>query len=123
MDIKEIAKKQNTYGIKGQFSWSEDHFGIDNKLFSNSHSKTYRLQPKDIVNCDGSVGLAVRCLAKNDYLEELIKTPHHFSITVKITELISNKNRAGVDLYSEMMKINNYMEIETHLDNGLDALI
>lgn len=123
LDIKKIAQKQNTYGIKNQFSWSEDHFGIDNKLFSNSHSKTYRLQPKDIVNCDGSLALAVRCLAKNDYIEELLKTSHHFSITVKITELVSNKNNAGVDLYSEMMKINNYLEIETDIDTNLEASI
>ncbi|MEZ0181898.1 S8 family peptidase [Flavobacterium oncorhynchi] len=123
IDIKNIAKKQDSYGIKNGFSWSEDHFGIDNKLFSNSHSKSYRFQPNDIVNCDGSVALAVRCLAKNQYNEELSKRSHEFSITIKITELLSNQNSAGVNLYSEMLKINNYLEIEAVNDADLDALL
>ncbi|WP_316633058.1 S8 family peptidase [uncultured Flavobacterium sp.] len=121
IEIKDIAKKQDSYGIKNVFSWSEDHFGIDNKLFSNSHSKSYRFQPNDIINCDGSVALAVRCLAKNEYIEGLSKHPHEFSITVKVTEILSNQNSAGINLYSEMMKINNYLEIEA--DTDLDALV
>jgi len=121
VEIKDVAKKQDSYGIKNGFSWSEDHFGIDNKLFSNSQSKSYRFQPNDIINSDGSVALAVRCLAKNEYSEELSKTPHAFSIAIKITEIVSNQNRAGVDLYSEMMKINNYLAIEAVNDADLEA--
>lgn len=123
IDIKEIAKKQENYGIKNQFSWSEDHFGIDNRLFSNAQKKTYRLQPKDLISCDGSIALAVRCLAKNEFKDDLIKNKHSFSITIRITELISNENNSGIDLYSEMMEINNFLDIsdEIELDTNLEA--
>lgn len=123
LDIKEIAKKQENYGIKNQFSWSEDHFGIDNRLFSNAQKKSYRLQPKDIISSSGSIALAVRCLAKNEYLEDLIKKNHQFSITVRVTELISNENSLGIDLYSEMMEINNYLHItnEINIETDLEA--
>ncbi|EQB90589.1 S8 family peptidase [Elizabethkingia anophelis] len=120
LDIKSISATKDVYGIKGNIGWSEDHFGIDNKLFSNAQKMSYRLQPNDIVSCDGSVAIAVRCLAKNDFLHRLKQGEHNFSIVVRISEIITNANEPGINLFTEMMKINNYVNISNDVEGGLD---
>lgn len=109
---------QDDYGIKKTISWSEDHFGIDNRLFSNSQFMTYRLQPTDFVKINDKLALSVRCLAKNQYLSELSKINHSFSIVCKISELISNDGVS--DLYSEMLEVNDFLEIDNNLDLDID---
>ena len=80
---------------------------------------SYRIQPNDFENLDGSLGLALRCLSKNDYVTELSKFPHEFSIVIKITEILTNQGTEN--LYSEMLEINSYIEIVNNLDSELDA--
>lgn len=101
------------YGIKN-FPWSEDHFSIDNRQFSNSQFMQYRLQPYDYNLINDSLALSVRCLVKNDYIKQYEKLNNPFSIVIKITEIISIDGDSN--LYSEMLKINNHVEI----DNGID---
>ncbi|MGJ1320751.1 S8 family peptidase [Sphingobacterium spiritivorum] len=120
LDIASIGATKDVYGIKNSIGWSEDHFGIDNKLFSNAQKMTYRLQPNDIVSCDGSVAIAVRCLAKNDFLHRLKQGEHNFSIVVRVSEIITNTNEPGINLFTEMMKINNYVDISNDVEGGLD---
>ena len=120
--IEEIADtNQSSHGIKSSFSWSEDHFGIDNKVFSNAQKKSYRMQPADLINADGSVAIAVRCLAKNSFTEQLRNQPHHFSLMVNITEIIANENATGINLFNEMLQINNYINIENNIGLDLEA--
>lgn len=123
-EIKNIAKRQKDYGIKKGFSWSEDHFGVDNKLFSNAQKKTYTLQSDDIINNNGSIAIAVKCLAKNEYSKELSKSEHTFSMVIRITEIVKNTNIPNINLYSEMLKINNYSNLsiiaETHGEQDLE---
>ena len=108
IDMNTISDgKQEDYGIKGSFSWSEDHFGLENRLFSNSQSMTRNLQPTDIVNVDGTVILGVRCLVKTEIPElpsYAVDIQHPFSVVVKITELPESK--ASNQLYSEMIACN-----------------
>ncbi|MDR6527212.1 S8 family peptidase [Chryseobacterium rhizosphaerae] len=117
--IQGVAGKKIDYGIKNSFSWSEDHFGIDNRIFSNAQKKSFTLQPHDIVNVDGSVALAIRCLAKTDFKTTLSEVNHPFSVAIRITELISNENEPQQNLYAEMMRINAYLDIENDLDAGI----
>ena len=101
------------YGIKN-FPWSEDHFSIDNRQFSNSQFMQYRLQPYDYNLINDSLALSVRCLVKNAYTKQYERLDNPFSIVIKITEIISIDGNSN--LYSEMLKINNHVEI----DNGID---
>lgn len=120
LDIQSIGTTKDIYGIKNGFGWSEDHFGIDNRLFSNTQKMLYRLQPTDLNNCEGSVAIAVRCLAKNDFLNSLMNTEHRFSLVVCISEIIVNKNQPGIHFFNEMMKINNYVDIVNNVEGDLD---
>jgi Subtilase family len=106
------------YGIKN-FKWSEDHFSIDNLLFSNSQKMQYRLQPEDYNSIENNVAITIRCLAKNEYVSELSKKAHKFSLVLRVTEIVKNENE--YNLYNEMMEINNYIDIDGGLN--LDNLI
>lgn len=111
--------KQDTYSIKQTISWSEDHFGIDNRLLSNAQSMSYRLQPFDYDLLNNSVAITLRSLAKNEFKEKLEKKAHQFSLAIRITEIIKNENENN--LYNEMLAINNYIEIQS--DIALDNII
>ncbi len=122
VDIKDVAKKKQDYALKSNhFPWSEDHFGIDNRLFSNTQRKTFRLQPNDINVAGGSVALAIRCLAKHEFESSLSKQEHSFSIVVRVTEIMKNENESGLTLYSEMLKLNNFASLSSQLSLNIDA--
>lgn len=122
LSIQDIATKNaiETVAKKG-FSWSEDHFGKENILFSNAQSKEYKLQPKDIISLKGEMSIAVRCLSK-DNIDATLKhyidsNRHKFSLVIRITEELNNET--GNNLYNEMDAINNLVvinEIETDLE-------
>ncbi|WP_010182985.1 S8 family peptidase [Aquimarina agarilytica] len=118
--------KSNDYSIKSGFSWSEDHFGKENRSFSNIQDKEYKLQPNDIDKLNGSLALAIRCLSKDDIdegLSDLLKkNSHAFSLVLTITEEI--KNETENSLYSEMLEINtldiisdNLLESDLNIEN------
>jgi len=113
-DIKTVAEKDQTeYGIKPGFSWSEDHHGIENRIFSNSQNKSYTLQTNDLNIIDDSIALGVRCLAKDEipasHTAHLKGQKHNFSIVLRLTELPENK--ASNQLYSEMIACNDILTI------------
>jgi len=110
---------QSDYSIKNNITWSEDHFGIDNRLFSNSQFMSYRLQPADFERIDDSIAIAIRCLSKNDYTKQYSKKSNNFSLIIKITEILLNESDGN--LYNEMLEINNYIDISNSLDLELEA--
>ena len=119
-DVKVFeTANQSEYSIKNGITWSEDHFGIDNRQFSNSQFVSYRIQPTDFSKLDDMISIAVRCLSKNEYAKKLSKQSHQFSIVIKITEILTNEGNEN--LYSEMLKINNHIEILNSVDAELDA--
>lgn len=124
LTIKDIADKNaEETTAKKVFSWSEDHFGIENILFSNAQTKEYRLQPKDIISLNGEMAVAVRCLSK-DNIDESLKQridneEHAFSLVIHIREELKNDNNNN--LYNEMLAINDLTLIsEAEADADLD---
>ncbi|NII23554.1 S8 family peptidase [Pseudoflavitalea sp. X16] len=109
LDVDTIAQGgQDGYGIKKGFRWSEDHHGIENRVFSNAQSMEYTLQPGDLNKVDGSVAIAVRCLVKKgipeDHLKVLQENRHAFSLVATFTEMMENS--ADSNLYAQMTAIN-----------------
>ena len=127
LTIKDIAtKKGEETTAKGGFSWSEDHFGIENILFSNAQTKEYKLQPKDIISLNGQIAVAVRCLSKENIDESLKQridnNEHAFSVVIHVREELKNDNNNN--LYNEMIEINNLTVIsdaETDADLDLEV--
>ncbi|GAA4458805.1 S8 family serine peptidase [Rurimicrobium arvi] len=125
VDMETISEKtQKDYGIKPSFTWSEDHFGLENCLFSNAQSISRNLQAADIVNENGSVILGVRCLVKKEipdldaYTQE---ASHPFSVVIKITELPESK--ANNKLYDEMIACNEIEVIGEGDAEGMGVII
>ena len=113
-DIETVAEKgQSEYNLKNGFSWSEDHFGIENRLLSNAQSKSYIFQPDDLKKIGNSIAIGIRCLVKNDipsnHIAKLPNKMHPFSIALTITEL--SKNNASNQLYSTMIACNEIRNI------------
>jgi len=124
LSINDIATKkaEDTVAKRG-FSWSEDHFGKENILFSNAQSKEYRLQPNDIISLNGQMAVAIRCLSKeniDDNLKQYLENNQHaFSLVINIRE--EQQNVTQNNLYSEMLAINNLNVIsEAEADADLD---
>lgn len=123
-DLAENKASETT--AKSGFQWSEDHFGKENIIFSNTQRKQYRLQPNDLANLNGEIAIAVRCLSK-DNISEHLKTllasqKHPFSIVMTITEEL--KNETGNHLYNEMSLANDVTiigHVEPEADLDLDA--
>ncbi len=125
VDIKTVAEKEQVeYGIKNGFSWSEDHHGIENRVFSNAQFKTYILQPNDLQNVGDTIALGVRCLVKSEipasHAAKLENKKHSFSIVLSVTEL--PQINASNQLYSTMISCNEIRNI-IELDGDADIEI
>lgn len=121
ISVEELAYEASgkTY-IKSDFSWSEDHFGIENLLLSNVQKKVYRLQPRDILNLNGELALALRCIAKPTSAMVDDEKQYPFSIVINIKEEV--KNRTLFNLYTEMINQNELLAI-ADLEQDLEAVI
>lgn len=109
-DIPDMAMKDGKeYQIKTAIRWSEDFFGIENRLLSNVQKIDYNLQPEDIGNVSNEISIAIRCTNKDEIdstvADILAKSSHEFSLALTFTELPyekANTNR----LYNELSAIN-----------------
>lgn len=96
------------YQIKSGMTWSDDFFGVDNRLFSNAQQLDDNVSGEQIAAIGNKVTLAIKCTAKNEIPDSHKRTlenkSHQFSIVIKITELpVSNVEH---NLYNEMIAIN-----------------
>jgi hypothetical protein len=117
---KDTPANTPIYGIKS-FQWSEDHYGIESRLFSNCQKMQYRLQPDDYTGINLQLAIAVRCLVKEKYLDIYRDEDLHFSLVIRITELTTAHKTSN--LYNEMLRINNYLNLESsiEIEDSLDA--
>lgn len=96
------------YRIKNDITWSDDFFGVDNRLFSNVQQMEGNITGEKIQSLGNKISLAVKCTCKKDIPEShrnyLEQTAHKFSLILTITELPSS--RASNRLYNEIVAIN-----------------
>jgi len=108
-DVATIANGDaDEYRIKSGISWTEDFFGVENRLFSNAQHMSFNLQAGDMEALENKVCLAIRCTAKSNideshrkYLEQSL---HEVSVVVSVTEIPDA--RAGNRLYAAMLENN-----------------
>jgi hypothetical protein len=108
-DASFIAGSQaREYQIKSGISWSDDFFGVENRLFSNTQRLSFNLQAHDVEDLNNQVCLAIRCTGKSEIddtnLRDLKDTLHDVSIAINITEI--PEGYASNQLYAEMTAIN-----------------
>lgn len=101
------------YIIKNGMSWSDDFFGVDNRLISNVQQIDYNVSGEQIENIENKVSLGIRCVCKNEieepHLKYLKETKHKFSLVLRISELPLAK--ANNQLYQEIIACNTVQPI------------
>jgi Subtilase family len=106
----EVMGKMKTedYRIKNGMSWSDDFFGVENRLFSNVQQINHTVSGGQIESVGNKVSLAIKCTGKKDvpdsHRKHLEETRHKFSLILTITELPTS--RATNRLYQEIIAIN-----------------
>lgn len=102
------ATQTADYIIKTGMSWSEDFFGVENRLFSNVQEIDHNVSGAQIANLGNKVSLAFRCVVKKDvpdsHKRDLETLAHKFSLILTISELPTS--RANNKLYQEIIAIN-----------------
>lgn len=127
-DIADMAMKETKeYKIKTAMSWSEDFFGIENRLLSNVQKIDYNLQPDDIGSTNNEIGIAIRCTNKDEIdgaiANLLNKGSHEFSLALTFTEMPHDKSNTN-RLYSELSAVNTVEVIgiiEPEIDIDLES--
>lgn len=127
-DVSDMAmKKTEDYKVKTAMTWSEDFFGIENRLLSNVQKINYNLQPEDIGNVNNEIGIAVRCTNKDEIdsamAESLSNGSHEFSLVLTFTELPHEKANTN-RLYNELSAVNSIEVIgviEPEIDIDLES--
>ena len=100
--------KTEDYRIKQGMSWSDDFFGIENRLFSNVQQRDDNVSGEQIELLGNKISLAIKCTGKNDipdaHRRHLEEVKHKFSLILTITELPTA--RANNRLYQDIIAIN-----------------
>lgn len=103
------------YKIKPGISWSDDFFGIENRLLSNVQKINSNVSGLSIEQLGNKICIAIKCTGKKEIpdsdKDHLANIKHKFSLVLTVTELPTT--RASNKLYNEMLAINN---IETIIE-------
>ncbi|MCE9539125.1 MAG: hypothetical protein K8R85_07895 [Bacteroidetes bacterium] len=110
----DLANKNITENqLKSSVSWSDDFFGVENRIFSNSQKVNFSLSAKQIRDLGNQLAIAIKCTSKSEIenanLDNLKNSKHLFSLAITISEWPFNK-ASGV-LYNEIIAINNVENI------------
>lgn len=111
-----VEKQKELLRIKSSFPWSEDFGYVNRQLFSNTQKMEFTINREDLTNINHEFAVAIRCLGKQNYVDENIENP--YSLVISIEEY-NDFGLDGYDLYQEISAINeveNIMELDTELD-------
>jgi subtilisin family serine protease len=122
IEANEMGKtKTEEYRIKPGITWSDDFFGVDNRLFSNVQKIDINISGEIIQELENKVSLAIKCTGKNEIPDEdrkhLESNKHKFSLVLTISELPAS--RANNRLYNEIQALNSIESI-VNLEAGLN---
>lgn len=101
--------------LKSNVSWSDDFFGVENRVFCNTQKIGFSLSGGQIKDLGNELAVAIKCTGKNEIetvnVSNLRNIEHKFSLAISVSEL--PYNRASGNLYNEMTAINTIENITT----------
>lgn len=107
--------------ISSTITWSEDFFGVENRIYSNSQKIDFNLSSDRINKINNRLTIAIKCTGKSEIndsdLKHLKESDHPFSIVFSIEEIAPKGKNTGL-LYQVMIADNNIEAIGT-LDDEL----
>ena len=113
-ELRKQIKKASLHIKNSLDSWSDDPLpSYLRKLFSNTQHKRFCLNYSDIVNTEGIITLAFRCVTKPNYNN----VPLSFSYSVKLELADEELKNSNFNLYEELRAINHLEVIDEAIAN------
>ena len=113
-ELRKQIKKASLHIKNSLDSWSDDPLpSYLRKLFSNTQHKRFCLNYSDIVNTEGIITLAFRCVTKPNYNN----VPLSFSYSVKLELADEELKNSDFNLYEELRVINHLEVIDEAIAN------
>jgi hypothetical protein len=104
------------YILKKGESWAEDHFGVEDRIFSNVQKISFNISSHHFDADNPSVSIAMRCYGKSNVPEadfrHLRESEHPFSLVIGLREIPRTKNSklSGL-LYNDIEALNELQAI------------
>lgn len=116
-DISTLSQKDlENYTLKKGESWAEDHFGVEDRVFSNVQKVCFNISSHHFDAGDPSVAIAMRCYGKSNIPEadfmHLRTSEHPFSLVIGLREIPKTKNsKLSGSLYNDIEALNELQAI------------
>ncbi|MEB2773671.1 S8 family peptidase [Algoriphagus sp. D3-2-R+10] len=104
------------YILKKGESWSEDHFGVEDRVFSNVQKVCFSISPHHFDADNPCVAIAMRCYGKSTIpqadFRHLRESAHPFSLVVGLREIPrTKKSKLSGSLYNDIEALNELQAI------------
>lgn len=123
LDINTLSQQDlENFQLKSAVTWAEDHFGVEDRVFSNVQKVSFNLSSHHFLANSPNVSIAIRCFGKSHIPEEvkrhLKENGHEFSLVIRLKEIKKNKKaKLSGTLYNEI-KVLNELELISDLEAG-----
>lgn len=122
-DLSTLSQKDlKYYQLKPGISWAEDHFGVEDRLFSNVQKIGFNISSQHFDPNNPSVSIAMRCYGKSNIPEwasrHLKEQSHPFSLIIGLREIPKNKkSKLSGSLYNDITMLND-LQVISDLEAG-----
>lgn len=117
MDISILSQKDlENFQLRSGASWAEDHFGVEDRIFSNVQKLAFLISSQHFDPDNPSVSIAIRCYGKSTIpelaLRHLQNENHPFSLVISLKEIPkTKKSKLSGSLYNDVMLLNDLQAI------------
>lgn len=117
VDVSILSKQDlENFRLRSGVSWAEDHFGVEDRIFSNVQKLSFNISSQHFDPNNPSVSIAMRCHGKStipDWASRHLQNKEHpFSLVISLREIPKTKgfNLSG-SLYKDVMLLNDLQAI------------
>ncbi|HAH38191.1 MAG TPA: hypothetical protein DCL81_17335 [Algoriphagus sp.] len=117
VDISILSQKDlENFQLRSGASWAEDHFGVEDRIFSNVQKLAFLISSQHFDPDNPSVSIAIRCYGKSTIpelaLRHLQNENHPFSLVISLKEIPkTKKSKLSGSLYNDVMLLNDLQAI------------
>lgn len=117
VDISILSQQDlENFRLRSGVSWAEDHFGVEDRIFSNVQKLSFPISSQHFDPNNPSVSIAMRCHGKStipDWASRHLQNEKHpFSLVISLREIPKTKgSKLSGSLYKDVMLLNDLQAI------------
>lgn len=117
VDVSILSQQDlDNFQLRSGVSWAEDHFGVEDRIFSNVQKLSFLISSQHFDPDNPSVSIAMRCYGKSTIPEgasrHLQSKEHPFSLVISLREIPKTKrSKLSGSLYNDIMLLNDLQAI------------